>query len=450
MPPTKTVALGALALAALPFAHGHRPRARAEGTDPGRHVVLVVVDTLRADHLGVGGAARDATPGLDRLARRGRWLTEACSTAPWTPPSVMSIMTSLDPAVHGVQGDGDSLGHRRVRLAAPVRTLAQVLRERGWRTRGVTGGGGVGRRYGFERGFERYDEPSRLGGEDVVEGVDRGLAWLAGLGADERGFLFLHTYEVHQPDTHHLFAAEERGTPAQRAAAAYDGDLAFADRELGRLFDGLERRGLLERSVVVVTADHGENLHDRSVGGRPVEHGHHLHGELLHVPLIVVAPGLVPPLGALAGPVSTLDVAPTVLSLLGMAGGLPLAQGQDLRAALQGGRSLDPDRPLFAGAPLQGPTWRAVRSGWSRLILAPPVGPTGWWSQVREPQAARYDVRADPAEMRPLAASDAEGRRLQALLGDRERQQAARLRELGSPESGQQPSDELRALGYLR
>ena len=450
MPPTKTVALGALALATLPFATGGQPSKKPEGTDPGRHVVLVVVDTLRADHLGVGGARRDATPGLDRLARRGRWLTDAWSTAPWTPPSVMSIMTSLDPAVHGLADDGDSLARRRVRLAAPVRTLAQVLHERGWRTRGVTGGGGVGRRYGFDRGFELYDEPGSPASEDVLEGVDRGLAWLAGLGADERGFLFLHTYEVHQPDTHHLFADEERGTPAQRAAAAYDGDVAFADRELARLFDGLERRGLLERSVVVVTADHGENLHDRSAGGRPVEHGHHLHGELLHVPLIVVAPGLVPPLGALAGPASTLDVAPTVLSLLGVTGEMPLAQGQDLRAALQGEGTLDPDRPLFAGAPLQGPTWRVVRSGRSRLILAPPVSSGGWWREVREPEAARYDVRADPAETHPLAASDGEARRLRALLRDRERQQAERLRQLGPPEFDVQPPDELRALGYLR
>lgn len=441
-----------LGLCALGPAPGCGTRHAWDRTDRRRHVVLVVIDTLRADHVGVYGAARDTTPHLDRLAHRGRWLETAWSAAPWTPPSVMSILTSVDPVVHGLGRPADRLAELRVRPAEGLRTLAQVLRERGWRTQAVTGGGAVSRRWGFERGFEGFEEPRPHGDEDVAAGVDRGLAWLLALGREQRGFLFLHTYEPHLPHTHHLFASQETGSPAERVGAAYDGDVAFADRELGRLFDGLERRGLLDRSVVVVTSDHGENLHDRANGGRPVEHGHHLHDELLRVPLIVVAPGLVPPRGRLAGPASSLDVAPTVLSLLGLGDGLPQAQGQDLRAALQGRRQLDPARALFAGATLQGPTWKAVRSGPSKLVLAPPVQGVGWWQQVREPAAARYDLHADPAELSPLPATDAESRHLAALLEERARQQAELVARLGRSqvERFSPPAEELAALGYLR
>ncbi|MBK9966003.1 MAG: sulfatase [Holophagales bacterium] len=291
-------------LAAL-VAFGFAGRTTPDRFDPGRIVILVVVDTLRADHVGIHGLARrDATPNLDRFARRGAWFLNAHSAAPWTPPSVQSLLTSLDPAVHGLNREGSAYAESIPRLSGRARPLAQLLAESGFRTNAITGGGGVDSRYGFDRGFESWFQPESVTGIDVESGVDKALAWLGRLAPGERAFLLLHTYEVHLPNTHHLFATEETGDDRSRASAAYDGDVAFADRELGRFFRELERTSLLPRSLVVVTADHGENLFDRVLGGRGVEHGHHLHDELTHVPLILVAPGLVPARGPIPGLVS--------------------------------------------------------------------------------------------------------------------------------------------------
>ncbi len=426
-------------------------RTTPDRVDPGRIVILVVIDTLRADHVGIHGLARrDATPNLDRFARKGTWFSNAHSAAPWTPPSIQSLLTSLDPAVHGLNREASTYAESIPRLSDRARPLPQLLAESGYRTTAITGGGGVDRSYGFDRGFESWFQPESVTGVDVKSGVDKALAWLGGLAPGERAFLFLHTYEVHLPNTHHLFAAEETGDDRTRASAAYDGDVAFADRELGRLFRELERTSLLPRSLVVVTADHGENLFDRVLGGRGVEHGHHLHDELTHVPLIVVAPGLVPARGPIPGLVSLLDVLPTVLSLTGVPPpGYPV-QGRDLRPNLQLPRPLDPERTVYSGAPLQGPLWRSVRTATARYVRSPPVAGTEWWNSVVQPPEALYDLGSDPQERRDVAATSATDRdRLKALLRNREREEA-RLRDLLGPVGASPGSSTLRSLGYVR
>lgn len=419
--------------------------------DPFRSVVLVLVDTLRADHLGLAGArARDATPNLDRLARRGAWFRDAHAAAPWTPPSALSLLTSLDPSVHGLDRDAGEYATRIPGLAPKVRTLAELLGRHGYLTCAVTGGGGVDRAYHLDRGFGSWHQPETVTGVDVADGVDRALAWLDAVPRSSRTFLFLHTYEVHLPNTHHLFAAEEHGDDAARAAAAYDGDLAFADRELGRLFHGLEERGLLHRSLVVVTSDHGENLFDRVLAGRGVDHGHHLHGELTRVPLFFVAPGLVPATGPVDATVSLLDVVPTILSLVGAERPSYPLQGTDLRPLLQGLAAPDPDRTVFAGAPLQGPGWRSVRSARGALLLAPPVRGDQWWHAVQVPAAATYDLARNRGESDAGAALRAgEARLLRRRLEDRRREEA-RLRELLGEAAAGPGTGTLRSLGYLR
>lgn len=426
-------------------------RTTPDRVDPRRSVVLVLVDTLRADHVGVAGhAARGATPSLDRLARQGAWFRDAHSAAPWTPPSARSLLTGVDPAVHGLDRDAAEYATRIPGLPEGLLTLAQLLARGGYRTCAVTGGGGVSRSYELDRGFASWYEPDRVTGVDIAGGVDRALAWLDGVPSGERTFLLLHTYEVHLPNTHHLFAAEERGDDATRAAAAYDGDLAFADRELGRFFRGLEERGRLQRSLVVLTSDHGENLFDRVLAGRGVDHGHHLHGELTRVPLVFVAPGLVPPRGPVEGTVSLLDVLPTVLSFVG-AGPSPYPlQGRDLRPVLQGLAAPDADRTVFSAAPLQGPEWRSARTARAAMILAPPVRGHEWWHAVEVPAEAAYDLSRNPAEADDGGGLPAgEARLLRRRLDDRRREEA-RLRDvLGSapPRAG---TGSLRSLGYLR
>lgn len=432
-------------------AFGFSGRTTPDRVDPGRHVILVVVDTLRADHVGVyGRSVRDATPNLDRFARKGAWFLDAHSAAPWTPPSVQSLLTSLDPAVHGLNLEASEYAKAIPRLPERARSLPQLLSESGFRTNAITGGGGVDRRYGFDRGFESWFQPETTTGIDVASGVDRALAWLAGLAPGDRAFLFLHTYEVHLPNTHHLFAVEESGEDGPRASAAYDGDVAFADREIGRFLRELERRNVLSRSLVVVTSDHGENLFDRVLGGRGVEHGHHLHDELTHVPLIVVAPGLVPVLGPIPGMVSLLDVMPTLLSLVGVGPPRYPLQGRDLRLPLQLPRPLDPDRAVFSGATLQGPLWRSVRTASAKYVLSPPVPGNQWWNSVVRPPEAVYDLRSDPGERRDgTAVSPGDRSPLEALLRNRQREEA-KLRDLLGPGDTTPGNEALRSLGYVR
>jgi len=421
----------------------------ADRVGPGRDVVLIVIDTLRWDFVGVSGnAPHPATPEIDRLARRGRWFAEAWASAPWTPPSVMSLMTSLEPPVHGLNLEADRLAEAVPGLPSGASTLAEILKANGYRTMAVTAGGGVGSVYGFDRGFDRYFEPKRRPQSDVESGVDRALAFLAE--PDPRPtFLFFHTYEVHLPNTHPALGSSN--DPASRARAAYAGDLAVADQHLGRLFAALEGDGRLERALVVVTADHGENLHDRVLGGRPVDHGHHLHAELLRVPLILVAPGLIPPDGEIAEPAQLLDVLPTVCSLVGIGLENTPHQGRDLRPMLQGWGSVEPRHPLYFWAPLQGPSWGAVRSAEWTYIRAPGIETEQWWGTVSLPARTLNDRTADPGEWIDLAGTDPGiVSRMETTLRRREEDDLELRRALGVPGIVESSSTEaLRELGYL-
>ena len=417
--------------------------------DPGRDVILVVIDTLRADFVGISGhAPHAATPRLDEFARRGRWFDDAWSSAPWTPPSVMTLMTSLEPAVHGLDAEADRLAVAAPPLPAGASTLAEIFQDAGYRTLAVTAGGGVGSVYGFDRGFERWFEPDDRPISDVEEGIDRAIEWFAE--PDPRPtFLFFHTYEVHQPNTHPPLAGGD--SPVERAVAAYAGDLAVADRHLGRLFEALERDGRLERSVVVVTSDHGENLHDRVLGGRPVDHGHHLHAELLRVPLIWVAPGLIPPGGGISGRARLLDVLPTVSSLVGIdLDGIP-HQGRDLRRVLQGWGSVEPLDALFSWAPMQGPTWGALRTPDWTFIRAPEVETDQWWGRVSVPPRALYRRPGDSAERTNVTADHRETvTELESVLASRTNANLDLRRCLGGSGAVDiEARDALRALGYL-
>ncbi len=414
-----------------------------------RDVVLILIDTLREDFVGVSGnAPHPATPEIDRMARRGRWFTETWSSAPWTPPSVMSLMTSLEPPVHGLNLEGDRLAEVVPGLPGRASTLAEIFKANGYRTMAVTAGGGVGSVYGFDRGFDRYFEPDDRPESDVESGVDRALDWIAE--PDPRPtFLFFHTYEVHLPNTHPAFASGD--DPASRAEAAYAGDLAVADHHLGRLFAALQADGRLERSLVVVTADHGENLHDRVLGERPVDHGHHLHAELLRVPLILVAPGLIPPDGEIAEPAQLLDVLPTVCSLVGIGLNDIPHQGRDLRPLLLGQGSVEPADPVFSWAPLQGPSWGAIRTTEWTYIRAPGVETEQWWGSVSLPERTLNDRSTDPGEWIDLAARNSEiVGRLETMLRQREEDDLDLRRALGATGLVESSSTEsLRELGYL-
>lgn len=316
--------------------------------DGGWDVVLISLDTLRADHLGCYGYGRPTSPNIDALAAGGVRFATAVSQSPWTRPSHRSMFSGLYPISRGD-------------LRSP--SLALMLWRAGYRTAAITGGGQIDPTFGFHAGFETY----RV--EYWIHSVEAAVDWLEA-GRERSDFLFLHTYEIHDPYTHTqlagglppgriegsfseaLWRSWRRETSDDEKAyveALYDGGIAYTDEKLGILFDELRRRGLLDRAIVVLTSDHGEQLWEHGSW----RHGTTLYDHQLLVPLILHLPPelrrqLEDPVVAgrvIDSQVELIDLYPTLLDLLGIE--LPhQVQGRSLRPLLIGGE-LSP-RPAFS------------------------------------------------------------------------------------------------------
>lgn len=318
--------------------------------DPGRpDVILISVDTLRADHVGAYGYSRDTTPRLD--ARAAVRFDQAWSVSPWTLPSHATMLSGTLPARHGaVEGDRH--------IAADVPWLPEAFQTAGYTTIGVVSTLFVSDRYGFERGFDQfvdYDIPDEATNLQHVASIDQVLAdALAKAGQAPAGapmFLFLHTYDAHYAykppapwDTkfdrapepgdakykNYKYYLDHPVAPAQldHQIAQYDEAIAHIDDSLGKFLDGWERAG--RKAIIVFTSDHGEEFGERGSWG----HGHTLYPEVLHVPWLIGGPGLTPMV--IPGRVGLEDLAPTVAGLLQVP--FPATDGVDRSPELRGER----------------------------------------------------------------------------------------------------------------
>jgi arylsulfatase A-like enzyme len=329
-----------------------------------RNVVVVSLDTVRADHLNTYGYTRRRTsPELDAWAERGTLFETAMSTAPGTLSSQMSILTGRYPSRHGVSYASWRESGRMPVLRDEIPTLAEVLQAHGYRTAAFTGAGYFALPIGYARGFDAFVSSTdrALGSAETV--FEKGFAWLA-RHRDEAFFLFLHTYEAHEPylDRRFVDAEGERlGDERSRNEALYDGDIRRADAYLGKLRRRLERLGLTERTLVVVLSDHGEEFGDHF----PVwndGHGHSLFEEQVHVPLMVAGPHVAEG-RRVKEAVDLTRVAPTVLTFLGVE---PPA-GMEARGLLTAGVS-DAEGVAFSEDVWIGPAARAVRTRDWKLI----------------------------------------------------------------------------------
>ncbi len=442
------------------------PTLLAPRTRSGRdwNLVLVSLDTLRADHLDAYGYPRETAPFLSGpLAREGTLFEAVTSAATTTAPSHMTMFTSLQPSVHSVRGNTGA-----VPLPGSVPTLAELLREQGFATAAVTEGGGVAPRRGFERGFGRFLEkrtrvPHEPGTQSALT-FPAGLDWIRGV-RDRRFFLFLHTYEVHgpyrPPAAYASFFSDTppgleppAGLPAKQSPTLYDREIRYLDDELRRFVQGLEAAGRLEDTLLVVTSDHGEEFLEHGIIG----HGATPYEEVLRVPLLFRGPG-VPGGRRVAAPVGLVDLMPTLLELLGVSAPAD-AMGRSFAALVHGEADADSwrRRPVYSEAwfrwaktpqgrrPVQQPTL-AVRVGDRKLIRF--RGSTGFRYEY-------YDLARDPSEERDLYATQASSADdLRELLDGYERDAGSRRRRLLRGDARDAPALDpdreqgLRALGYL-
>ncbi len=443
------------------------------------NVFLLNIDMLRADHLGVHGYGRDTTPVLDDLARKGAWFTQARAHAPWTYPSVVSMLTGLYPTSHGAtyaQADGDYV---TTSLSTEIDTLASRLKAGGYATAAFVTNPLLKRYSGLDHGFDVYrDEFVGEWRRDVrapwwhdsmlaANVHHEALEWLPH-DVESPVFVYIHYIDVHGPfldpkpfgqprglvRPRQAERARLTGEPRQLAIDLYDGELRALDEEIGRLLAALAQRRLLENSIVIITGDHGEEFGEHDGHG----HGHSLYDELLHVPLIVVRTEAAPYNRRIDQLVGHIDVVPTILDLtLGETpAGLP---GSSLRDALEG-RPHDIDRALLAEMDNRGrPVWN-LKEGDSPIGYAL-FSPSGrkYILGVEDPVASEgpadpsaheelYDLPADAGEHNTLANPDgreASRKRLQAVLAQAREVAASPTRVAIDPET----QERLRVLGYL-
>jgi arylsulfatase A-like enzyme len=378
-------------------------------------VVVVSIDTLRADRLGVFGYSRKLTPNMDRLAAEGAWFVGATAPAPWTMPSHASVFTSMLPFEHRGQWH-----HSPVKPSLAM--LAEHFRNAGYRTAAFTGGGWVHSTIGFGQGFGLYENNKEDESGGPGPHFARAVRWIQA-GDGRPFFLFLHTYECHVPYTHGEFADPSQAgrvgdsftdldihlvydgslvlTESERRYVAdlYDGDVAHADAVLGRFLADLRESGVLDTAVLVLLSDHGEELWEH-VPARSPDHGHTLYEELLRVPLVVRFPGTIPAATEIRTPVSLLDVAPTILELAGLPAD-PQHDGHSLLPSLATGEEPEA-REIWAESVKYGPDRFSVRSGSIKAIVTP--FPDRVHLDVHLPVVPLevFDLEADPLEREPL------------------------------------------------
>jgi arylsulfatase A-like enzyme/tetratricopeptide (TPR) repeat protein len=391
------------------------------------NLLLVTIDTLRADHVGCYGDADAQTPVLDGLAARGVRFETAVAHAPITGPSHASILTGLTPLKHGVRNNGGFV------LPKDVPTLAEALTRAGYQTAAFVSGFPLDRRFGYGRGFGVYDDRFPHGSDPrrapyverpADQTTDVALQWL-----DRRPssaspwFMWIHYYDPHSP-------YEPPAEYGKRFAThPYDGEIAFVDAQLGVLLRRLETVGLANRTLVIVTSDHGESLGEHG----EATHGIFLYDATLKVPWIMVGPGV--PAGRVSQVVGRLiDVAPTLLDYAGQA--IPIGiEGRSVRPAVEG-RAMA-DEPAYAES-----LFANLHLHWSPLH----AWRTARWKLIDAPRPELFDLERDGVELHDL--SDSEG----ARVADMRRPLRAALR-TKTPDAtssvGADAAERLRALGYI-
>ena len=342
-------------------------------------VILITIDTLRADHLGSYGDARAATPVLDRLARSGTRFAHVVAPVPLTLPSHASLLTGVTPLAHGVH---DNVGFA---LGPAIPTLAERFKTAGYETGAFVSGAPLDRASGLARGFDTYDDRMT---RNVERRADETVAavgeWLRqDSGAHTRPlFLWVHLFDPHAP----YEAPEPFGS--RFAERPYDGEIAFVDAQIGVLLDDVKRARPDRRAIVAVTADHGEGLGEH---GEPT-HGLFVYDSTIRVPLILEGAG-VPVRLDVQRMAQLIDVAPTLLDIAGVAA-LERIDGTSLRPSMNNGAAAAAE-PAYVES-----RFGRMCCGWAPVH----AWRDGRWMLIDVPKVELYDLSADPGQLHNVAA----------------------------------------------
>jgi arylsulfatase A-like enzyme len=356
------------------------------------NVLVYVVDCLRADHVQAYGYPRPTTPEIDRIAKDGIVFEDVQSCASWTKPSVACMFTSLYPALHGARTVDDTLDPQPTTIAEAFGAAGYATAT--WVANPFVSDPVFGLTRGFSRVVQTVDKLPQTNINDVpADAADitrRVVAWLEH-NHDRQFFFYLHSLDLHagyrrRPPFDRLFLSPERKGDA-RQVDLYDNELAYNDHEIGAIVEALKRLRLYDRTLIVVSADHGEEFGEHGF----TRHGHTLYQGLLHVPFVVKLPGSAHRGSRSDATAINLDLAPTLLDVAGLPVP-PSFQGTSLRPALEG-RALPP-RTLFAEQLSPKEVLYAARE--RRLKLIDQLLP--------EPQRMLFDLRADAAEKTNLLA----------------------------------------------
>jgi len=453
--------------------HDERPDVRADATWP--NVLLISIDSLRPDHLQCYGYPRQTSPTLDRIAAEGVLFENAISSTSWTLPAHTAMFTGLSDTVHGVLDTDHQLADDRY-------TLAERLADVGYQTAGFFSGPYLHPVFGLGQGFERYEDctsyhtlnentaehTGRVDGRPIWDAMHADVtgptvlehftAWHAS--RDERPFFaFVHLWDVHfdfipPPPYDTMFDPDYEGEvdgrnfyfdnvrynkamaprDLQHVKALYDGEIAWTDMHVGKMLDLLAAGGELDRTLVIITADHGTAFFEHGLKA----HRNSLFDEVIRIPLILRLPGKLPAAARVPAQVRNIDILPTVLALLGMPP--PKVMGADL-GPLVAGAAGPSEQPAISELFSIGQAMRSVRRREWKIIDFPEAA-----------QSLAFDLRADPGEQHPLAdgalfdqARTALERALAHLAAFRERVYRPAARG-GTP---QKVIDQLRAHGYL-
>lgn len=421
------------------------------------NILLIAIDTLRADHLGFLGHERSVSPNLDHLAADSLVWERAVAAAPWTTPSFASLWTGRHPAELGFEREP-------IRLPPEIPTLGEELSRRGYTTVGVISHFFLGNKFGFHRGFDFWNQEAAGGHAKISSNqvTDLALECLGNLARRPAPFfLFVHYFDPHYDYLAHeefpfyegyegkitsrgdnfevlrkmARAKELTAEDLQYLRDLYDSEIAFTDAAIGRLLTALRSHRLYQDTLIVFVADHGEMFAERT--GRWIGHTQFLYDSLIRVPLVIKLPGAEAPKGRIHQPVSLVDILPTLLAEIDDETASPrslLAKGEPGKPGVE--------RPVFS----QTRRWRkldtVIHQGW-KLIADRRNGELELYDLARDPRELENRGGAEPARRDALLALlDAWNRYNQREL--------AKLQGVEVPELSEEEIQKLRSLGYIQ